>query len=93
MSNQFSSGRAALGFCDICSFRFPLHELKALVIKHKVTNIMACPVCFDLDHPQLFVGELPVEDPQAVRNPRPDPSMTDSRTLTNQVAISTLFFP
>ena len=31
----------------------------------------------DQDHPQLRLGELPVVDPMALRNPRPDPSFTD----------------
>ena len=79
MSNRFSSGRHAIAECDVCGFRFKLSELQPLVIKQKVTNIMACSVCFDEDHPQLMLGMFPVEDPQAVRNPRPDPR-TDVQT-------------
>jgi len=33
---------------------------------------MVCPTCWDPDHPQLQLGMYPVEDPQALRNPRPD---------------------
>ena len=93
MSNQFSSGKNSVGICDRCSFRFPLEELHFQVVKQKLTGLKVCSTCMDIDQEQLLVGSVPVSDPQAVRNPRPDPSMADSRTLTNQVAISTLFFP
>jgi hypothetical protein len=46
--------------------------LKPLTIKTKVTNILACPACWVPDQPQLSLGLYPVDDPQAVRNPRPD---------------------
>ena len=93
MSNQFSSGKHAFGFCARCSFRFPLNELQEQVVKQKLTGLRVCPACMDIDHEQLLVGQYPVEDPQAVRDARPDPSMESSRTLTNQVPLSTLFIP
>lgn len=34
--------------------------------------MLVCSSCYDPDHPQLQLGMYPVEDPQAVRNPRPD---------------------
>jgi hypothetical protein len=33
-----------------------------------------CPTCWDPDQPQLSLGLYPVNDPQAVREPRPDVS-------------------
>jgi hypothetical protein len=72
VSNRFSSGKNAIAQCDRCNFRFPLKELKQLVIKTKNVNILVCPECWDPDQPQLQLGMYPVEDPQAVRNPRPD---------------------
>lgn len=74
MANQFSSGKHSIAECDICGFRYKLKELKPLVIKTKQVNILACPTCWDPDHPQLQLGMYPVEDPQAVRNPRRDQS-------------------
>jgi hypothetical protein len=74
MSNKFSSGKNAIAECDVCGFRYKLSELKVLIVKTKATNILACPECNDPDHPQLQLGMYPVEDPQAVRNPRPDNS-------------------
>lgn len=74
MPNQFSSGKYAISQCDRCGFRFKLKQLKKLTIKRTQTNILVCPECYEPSHPQLFLGETPVNDPQAVRNPRPDKS-------------------
>lgn len=74
MPNQFSSGKHAIAECDRCGFRYKLTELKNLVIKTKNVNIMVCQTCWEPDHPQLQLGMYPVNDPQAVRNPRPDTS-------------------
>lgn len=35
-----------------------------------------CPTCWESDHPQNMQGMYPVNDPQALRNPRPDKSRT-----------------
>lgn len=78
MPNQYSSGRWAISECDRCGFRYKLTELKPLTIKTKVTNIMVCPTCWEPDQPQLLLGMYPVDDPQAVRNPRPDNSYVTS---------------
>jgi len=72
MSTRFASGNKALGICDVCGFQYGLRELKKLVIKGKITNIKACPECWNPDQPQLRLGEFPVDDPQALRDPRPD---------------------
>ena len=78
MSVKYSSGKWAHGFCDRCSQRFQLKDLKKLTIKTKVTNILVCKSCWDPDQPQLKVGMFPVYDPQALRNPRPDTSYHQS---------------
>ena len=72
MANAFASGKFAIAECDRCGFRYKLKELRALVIKTKHVNLRVCPTCWDPDHPQLQLGMYPVEDPQALRNPRPD---------------------
>ena len=78
MPNQFSSGKNSIAECDRCGFRYKLTELKPLTIKTKVTNIIVCPTCWEPDQPQLLLGMYPVNDPQAVRNPRPDNSYVTS---------------
>jgi len=78
MPSQFSSGKNSIAECDRCGFRFKLAQLKGLVIKTKNVNIMVCPECWEPDQPQLLLGMYPVNDPQAVRNPRPDVSYVTS---------------
>lgn len=74
MPSQYSSGKHAIAECDRCGFRYKLKELKSLVIKTKNVNILVCQSCWEPDQPQLSLGLYPVNDPQAVRNPRPDTS-------------------
>jgi hypothetical protein len=78
MGNRFASGKNSIAECDRCGFRFKLTELKKEIIKTKLYNLLVCPVCWDPDQPQLQLGMYPVDDPQAVRNPRPDRSYTQS---------------
>ena len=72
MPNRFASGKYAISQCDRCGFRYKLKELRSLVIKTKNVNILVCPTCWEPDQPQLQLGMYPVDDPQAIRNPRPD---------------------
>ena len=78
MPNKFASGKFAIAECDRCSKRVKLTQLRKLVIKTKITNIKVCPECWEPDHPQLSLGMYPVNDPQAVREPRPDTSYLQS---------------
>ena len=72
MPIKFASAKNSIAQCDRCGFRFKLKQLKTLVIKTKNVNILVCPECWEPDQPQLSLGLYPVNDPQAVRNPRPD---------------------
>lgn len=72
MPSKFSSGKFAIAQCDRCNFRYKLKQLRRLVIKTKNVNMLVCPSCWDPDHPQLQLGMYPVNDPQAVENPRTD---------------------
>ena len=72
MPSKFASGKYAIAECDRCGQRYKLKELKSQVVKTKLFQIKVCPTCWDPDHPQLQLGMYPVDDPQAVREPRPD---------------------
>ena len=72
MPNRFASGKWAISECDRCGFQYKLKQLKQLVIKTKNVNLLVCPTCWEPDQPQLQLGMYPVDDPQALRNPRPD---------------------
>jgi hypothetical protein len=74
MASNFASAKHSIAECDICGQRYKLKQLKPLTVKTKITNILACPECWNPDQPQLQLGMYPVNDPQAVRNPRPDVS-------------------
>jgi len=82
MSVQYASGKKAKGVCDRCGFVYKLRELKCETLKGNKTNLKTCPTCWDSDHPQLKLGEFPVYDPQALRDPRPDSNtISSSREL------------
>lgn len=72
MPVPFALGKHAIAMCDRCGFEYKLSELKEEVIKTKNVNLLVCNECWDPDQPQLQLGMYPVEDPQAIRNPRPD---------------------
>lgn len=74
MANKFAAGQKAIAECDRCARRVKLKELKELIIRTKKTNILVCAQCWEPDHPQNLQGMYPVEDPQALKNPRPDTS-------------------
>ena len=76
MSNKFTSGKYAISECDRCGQRYKLSALKELIVRTRKTNVMVCPTCWEPDHPQNMQGMYPVQDPQGLRNPRPDKSLT-----------------
>jgi hypothetical protein len=83
MPNRFASGKIAISQCDRCGFRFKLKTLKTEIIKTKKYELMVCPACWDPDQPQLQLGMYPVDDPQALRNPRPDNTYLQSGLNNN----------
>ena len=91
MGNRFSSGKNAISECDRCGFRYKLRVLKKLVIKTKQVTIKVCPTCWEQDHPQLQLGMYPVQDPQAVREPRPDVSYRQAGYTGLQLTLNTDF--
>jgi hypothetical protein len=88
MGNRFSSGKNAIAECDRCGFRFKLHQLRKEIIKTKNYNLLVCNICWDPDQPQLQLGMYPVDDPQGVRDPRPDLSYYQSGNTGLQIALT-----
>jgi len=72
MPSKYASGKNSIAECDRCGFRYKLKELRKLTIKTKQVSIKVCQNCWEPDQPQLSLGLYPVNDPQAVREPRPD---------------------
>lgn len=81
MGNRFAAGKRAIAICDVCGFQYKLHKLKDLFVKGTNSHVKACPTCWNPSHPQLRLGELPINDPEALRNPRPDQGLTASRNF------------
>ena len=85
---KYASGKYAIAECDRCAQRYLLKQLRKLTIKTKQVSIKVCPECWDPDHPQLQLGMYPVDDPQALRNPRPDRSYLLSGTSGLQTNVN-----
>ena len=88
MPNKFASGKYAIAECDRCAQRYKLKELKIQVLKTKPYRVKVCKTCWDPDQPQLSLGLYPVNDPQAVREPRPDVSYQVSGQSGLQINIT-----
>ena len=99
MSNRFASGKYAIAECDRCAQCYKLKELRIHTVKTRPFKIKVCPSCWDPDQPQLQLGMYPVNDPQAVREPRPDVSYQQSGTsglqelTTNSTEVLGFGFP
>lgn len=89
MGNRFASGKNSIAMCDRCGFQFKLTRLRKEVVKTKVYNLLVCEECWDPDQPQLQLGMYPVDDPQAVRNPRRDTTYYTAGTNGLQIVNST----
>ena len=82
MATRFASSKGKIAFCDLCGQRCDLDKLKKIYIMGKLINTKRCPECWDPDHPQNFIPILAPpklnNDPQALREPRPDTNRNDS---------------
>ena len=88
MGNRFASGKNAISECDRCGFQFKLTELRKEIIKTKNYNLLVCKTCWDPDQPQLQLGMYPVDDPQGLRDPRPDTTYYQGGTTGLQISTS-----
>lgn len=87
MGNRFASAKNSIASCDRCGFQFKLKDLKREIIKTKNYELLVCGPCWDPDQPQLQLGMYPVDDPQGVRNPRPDTTYYAAGTTGLQTII------
>ena len=88
MPNQFASGKNSIAECDRCGQRYMLKELRTQTVKTRPFKVKVCQECWDPDHPQLQLGMYPVNDPQAVREPRPDVSYQVSGNSGLQILLT-----
>lgn len=85
MPNRFASGKIAIAECDRCGQQYKLKKLRTEIVKQRKYELLVCPECWDPDQPQLQLGMYPVDDPQGLRNPRPDRSYVTSGTTGLQI--------
>lgn len=78
---NYAAGKYAIGLCDVCGFQYDLNELRPTYVRGRMTGIYSCFTCYDPDHPQNFVGMQKILDPQALKTPRPDPSLAAIRAI------------
>jgi hypothetical protein len=83
MGSRFASGKNSIAMCDRCGQQYKLKLLRKEIIKTKNYDLLVCPECWDPDQPQLQLGMYPVDDPQAVRNPRNDSTYIAAGINTN----------
>ncbi len=88
MPSKYASGKNSIAECDRCAQRYMLKVLRIQTLKTKPYKIKVCPECWDPDQPQLQLGLYPVNDPQAVREPRPDVSYLASGTSGLQILLT-----
>jgi hypothetical protein len=83
MGNRFANGIKAIAECDRCGQQYKLKQLKTEIIKQRKYELLVCPECWDPDQPQLMLGTFPVDDPQALRNPRRDTTYVQAGVNNN----------
>jgi hypothetical protein len=81
MSN-YANGKHAFGFCDRTGFRYRKKDLVPQIENQRPNGLLVGRDVVDQDQPQLQLGRLNMQDPQAIRNPRPDASLEESRSLS-----------
>ena len=77
----YARGKHAFGFCDVTGFRYALRDLVPLIRDGRDTGFRVGFDVLDKDNPQYELGRMKMSDPQALRNPRPDNALEESRRL------------
>tara|TARA_R110000803_G_scaffold182993_1_gene245358 strand:- start:3974 stop:4306 length:333 start_codon:yes stop_codon:yes gene_type:complete len=68
----YAKGKLAFGFCDRTGFRYPLNRLVNEIRNGVPTGFRVGDDVVDPDQPQNFLGRVKINDPQSLRNPRPE---------------------
>ena len=68
----YAKASKAFGFCDKTGFRYKLSDLVYEYKDGTKTGFRVGHDVMDPDQPQNFLGRVRINDPQALRDPRPD---------------------
>lgn len=87
---KYARGSKAYGFCDRCSFRYPLSQLYEQYIDQFRSNLLVCWQDLDIDHEQLQTENVKTGDPVGLRDPRPDLTQAESREFFGYSPVASL---
>ena len=79
--SSYASGKKAFGFCDRTGFRYKLRDLVPQIEDGRPNGMLVGRDVLDQDQPQLQLGRIRMDDPQALRDPRPDRGLAESGGL------------
>lgn len=77
----YSSGKHAKGICDKTGFTYPLKDLVYEYADGQRTGFKVGRDVVDPDHPQNKLGQVRVNDPQSLFQPRPDSNRDEGNAL------------
>jgi hypothetical protein len=77
----YARGKHAFGFCDKTGFRYKLTDLVWEYNNGQRTGFRVGRDVVDPDQPQNFLGRVKINDPQSLRDPRPDTSQAEANAL------------
>ena len=83
-------GKYAFGFCDRTGFRYSLDQLVDEYQNGVKTGLKVGFDVVDPDHPQNFLGRVRVDDPQSLREPRPDRFIEEAEVTFPTVDLETV---
>lgn len=75
-------GKYAYGYCDRTGFRYPKKDLVRQIENRRWNGLLVGRDVLDEDQPQLQLDKVNASDDQSLRNPRPDNSLLESRSLS-----------
>lgn len=81
MARPYALGKRSLAICDRCGGRAKYVELRTQVVNGLKTGLKVCSDCLDVDHPQLRLNRIRIDDPQALRDARPEIDIAEQRRL------------
>lgn len=89
--------RVPPGICERCGRRVAHASLAEEYVRGVPQGNLVCTGaygCWDEDHPQLWVGSIPVGDKETVPDARPEPTLNYDRSLFgfNPVSGAKMFF-
>ena len=84
----YARAKKALGLCDRCGFTYKLNTLRYEIYDGIRNGLRVCSECFDVDQPQLKLGQVNTSDNQALFDPRVDTGREASTTYFGSNTLS-----